>query len=159
MRPAAVAVSLFLGAIATNSMAEVTSAGPGGFTLQHEVTIDAERVDAWHAAVNDIGQWWSDDHTISGRAAAMTIDARPMGCFCEALANNGGVVLDGAAAILGGTAVNNSGLIPYADLQLSTRVFFAALGLSLMFAMLSGAYPAWRMSRLHPVEALHGRAR
>ena len=92
MRPAAVAVSLFLGAIATNSMAEVTSAGPGGFTLQHEVTIDAERVDAWHAAVNDIGQWWSDDHTISGRAAAMTIDARPMGCFCEALANNGGVV-------------------------------------------------------------------
>jgi putative ABC transport system permease protein len=55
--------------------------------------------------------------------------------------------------------VTNSGLIPHADLRLSVRVFFAGLGLSLLFAMVSGAYPAWRMSRLHPVEALHGRAR
>jgi putative ABC transport system permease protein len=55
--------------------------------------------------------------------------------------------------------VTNSGLIPYAELSVSLRVFLAGLGLSLVFAMLSGAYPAWRMSRLHPVDALHGRAR
>jgi putative ABC transport system permease protein len=53
--------------------------------------------------------------------------------------------------------VTDSGWIPYADLQLSLRVFFVALGMSLVFALLSGVYPAWRMSRLHPVEALHGR--
>ena len=56
-------------------------------------------------------------------------------------------------------AISASGLIPYADLQVSARVFLAGFGLSLLFAMFSGAYPAWRMSRLHPVEALHGRAR
>ena len=55
--------------------------------------------------------------------------------------------------------ITGSGLIPYADLQVSVRVFLAGLGLSLLFAMFSGAYPAWRMSRLHPVEALHGRTR
>ncbi len=53
--------------------------------------------------------------------------------------------------------VTDSGLIPYADLRVSMRVFLAGLGLSLVFALVSGAYPAWRMSRLHPVEALHGR--
>lgn len=55
--------------------------------------------------------------------------------------------------------VNDSGLIPYADLTLSLRVFAAGLLLSLLFAVVSGVYPAWRMSRLHPVEALHGRVR
>ena len=92
MRPVLVTVSFVLGAIANISMAEVTAAGPGGFTLVQEVTIKAERVDAWQAAVNEVGLWWSDDHTISGSAAAMTIDARPLGCFCEAVANGGGVV-------------------------------------------------------------------
>jgi len=92
MRLAVVALSTVLGAFITNSMAEVTSAGPGGFSLVHEVTIAAERVDAWQAAVNEIGLWWSDDHTISGKADAMTIDPRPMGCFCEAVGDGGGVV-------------------------------------------------------------------
>jgi len=53
--------------------------------------------------------------------------------------------------------VNRSGFIPYAELTVSVRVFLAGLGLSLVFAVLSGAYPAWRMSRLHPVEALRRR--
>ena len=53
--------------------------------------------------------------------------------------------------------VTDSGLIPYADLRVSIRVFVAGLGLALLFAVVSGAYPAWRMSRLHPVEALRGR--
>lgn len=92
MRPALIAVTLVLGTIANNSIADVTAAGPGGFTLAHEIVVDVERVDAWQAAVNEVGEWWSDDHTISGSAAAMTIDPRPLGCFCEAVANGGGVV-------------------------------------------------------------------
>jgi putative ABC transport system permease protein len=55
--------------------------------------------------------------------------------------------------------VTYSDLIPYAQLTLNVRVFLYGLVLTLVFAALSGAYPAWRMSRLHPVEALHGRAR
>ena len=56
------------------------------------------------------------------------------------------------------SAINASGLIPYAQLALNGRVFLVGLGLALLFGLLSGVYPAWRMSRLHPVKALHGRS-
>lgn len=60
-----------------------------------------------------------------------------------------------AIAVLG--AVNSSGVIPYAHFTVSYRVFFQGLAVALFFALLSGVYPAWRMSRLHPVKALRGR--
>ena len=69
----------------------------------------------------------------------------------------GGVGLLGAALVL--HIVNGSGLIPYAQLALNFRIFGWALLLTLLFAAVSGIYPAWRMSRLHPVEALKGAAR
>lgn len=53
--------------------------------------------------------------------------------------------------------VNDSGLIPYANMHVNYRVFIAGLVLSVIFGVFSGAYPAWRMSRMHPVEAIRGR--
>lgn len=53
-------------------------------------------------------------------------------------------------------SINQSGLIPYADLTLNTRIFVWGLGLAVVFGLLSGVYPAWRMSRVHPVVALKG---
>jgi putative ABC transport system permease protein len=49
-------------------------------------------------------------------------------------------------------------LIPYAELSLNLRAFLYGLGVALVFAVVSGVYPAWKMWRLHPVEALHGRS-
>jgi len=56
-------------------------------------------------------------------------------------------------------ALNASDLIPYAVFTLNLRVFAYALGLAVFFGLLSGVYPAWRMSRLHPVQALKGASR
>ena len=56
-------------------------------------------------------------------------------------------------------ALNASGLIPYAQFTVNYRVFSYGLGLALFFGLLSGVYPAWRMSRLHPVQALKGAPR
>ena len=53
-------------------------------------------------------------------------------------------------------AINDSGLIPYAALALNLRIFVWGLVLATVFGLLSGVYPAWRMSRLHPVNALRG---
>ena len=53
-------------------------------------------------------------------------------------------------------AIDASGLIPYSDLGLNLRVFAWGVAFALLFAVVSGAYPAWRMSRLHPVHALRG---
>ncbi len=53
-------------------------------------------------------------------------------------------------------AITASGVIPYARLGVNVRVLLCGLAASLVFGLLSGVVPAWRMSRLHPVEALRG---
>jgi putative ABC transport system permease protein len=53
---------------------------------------------------------------------------------------------------------NASGLIEHAGLQINARVFLYGLAIALFFGLLSGVYPAWRMSKLHPVQALRGRS-
>jgi putative ABC transport system permease protein len=65
-----------------------------------------------------------------------------------------GLVLTGL--VLG--ALNASGLLPYARLTLNYRIFFYGLAMALFFGVLSAIYPAWRMSKLHPVQALRGRS-
>jgi len=56
-------------------------------------------------------------------------------------------------------AITSSGLIPYAEFRLNWRVFLWGLAIAVFFGLLSGVYPAWRMSRLNPVEALKGGVR
>jgi len=70
----------------------------------------------------------------------------------------GGVLsLAGAALVLHG--IGQSGLVPHLDVRLNYRVFLIALAVACFFGVLSGALPAWQMSRLHPVRALRGGAR
>jgi putative ABC transport system permease protein len=54
--------------------------------------------------------------------------------------------------------IESLGLIPHARLGISWRVFGAGLLMALAFGVLSGAWPAWTVARLHPVEALRGGA-
>lgn len=72
--------------------AEVTDAEPGGFTSVNEVLVNANRIDVWKAAIDDVGQWWNSDHTVAGDARRMSISAVPQGCFCERFESGGGVV-------------------------------------------------------------------
>jgi putative ABC transport system permease protein len=71
--------------------------------------------------------------------------------------------LGGVIAVVMATLVLRSitgfGWIPYADLRFNPRIFLLGAGLTFSFGLLSGVYPAWRMSRLHPVDALKGGSR
>jgi putative ABC transport system permease protein len=51
-----------------------------------------------------------------------------------------------------------SQLIPYLDVDINLPVFGCGMVLALVFGLLSGALPAWKMSRLDPVHALKGAA-
>jgi putative ABC transport system permease protein len=53
-------------------------------------------------------------------------------------------------------AINQSGVVPYAAFGVNLRVFAYGILLALAFGLFSGVYPAWRMARLHPVDALKG---
>jgi len=68
-----------------------------------------------------------------------------------------GAVLSLVLSALVLRGVNASGLIQYAHLELNYRIFLYGLAIALFFGVLSGVYPAWRMSKLHPVQALRGR--
>ena len=71
--------------------AEVIDRSSGGFTVKTVVTINASPDRAFLALVEEIGQWWEASHTWSGSARNLSITAKPGGCFCETLANSGGV--------------------------------------------------------------------
>ena len=118
---------------------EVTDAASGGFSLINEVTIAAPRSEVWRTAVYAVGDWWSDDHTIAGDASRMRIDARPQGCFCEALGEHTGVVhltvtfvnpgvmlrLTGGLGPLGLMGVNGNMTWEFFDADPGTRVVFS----------------------------------
>lgn len=85
-------LACLLGAAAGAARAEVIDAGEGGFTVEHRVVVTADRATAWQAAVGEVSAWWNGDHTVSGDAANLFIDPRPMGCFCERLGDDSGLV-------------------------------------------------------------------
>ena len=78
--------------LATGADAEVISSAAGGFELRHEIEVPVSRSAAWDVAVSSVGAWWGSAHTVSGDAANLSIDARPLGCFCEAVGADGAVV-------------------------------------------------------------------
>jgi uncharacterized protein YndB with AHSA1/START domain len=64
---------------------------PNGFLVKFEVSVNAPATKVYNALVGQIGSWWDSEHTYSGDAKNLSIDARPGGCFCEKLPNGGGI--------------------------------------------------------------------
>jgi uncharacterized protein YndB with AHSA1/START domain len=62
-----------------------------GFVVKQQVDIGAPPQRLWTLFVEQVGSWWNPEHTFSGDAKNLSIDARPGGCFCERLPNGGGV--------------------------------------------------------------------
>lgn len=69
----------------------------------------------------------------------------------------GGALAFVAAAIVI-AFLNRSSLIPDATFDVNFRIFGWGLLIAACFGILSGVYPAWRMSRFHAVSALRGGA-
>jgi polyketide cyclase/dehydrase/lipid transport protein len=70
--------------------AEVISAGQNGFEIRETVHV-AATPDKAYAALLQPARWWSSEHTFSGSAANLALDARAGGCWCETLTDGGSV--------------------------------------------------------------------
>lgn len=103
--------------------AEVKASAPNGLIIQIKGETALTREAAWERLLR-IGTWWSNDHTYSGKASAMTIDAVAGGCWCEIW--EGGEVEHGRVIYV---SPNNalrfsSALGPLQDLGVSAAVTF-----------------------------------
>ncbi len=82
-------VLLAAGFSAALASADVLDIGDGGFSIKNTVTVPVDGLKAYTTVVDQVGKWWDSAHTYSGDAANLWIDAKPQGCFCERLPDQG----------------------------------------------------------------------
>lgn len=69
--------------------ADVLDTQASGFLSKNEVMISAPRDRVFEALTRRVGRWWDPEHTYSGNAGNMSIEAIPGGCFCERIPDKG----------------------------------------------------------------------
>jgi uncharacterized protein YndB with AHSA1/START domain len=101
--PAAFVLALLVSA--ASGSAEVADVGENGFTARETATLSVPPAKAY-AAMLEVGKWWGSDHTFSGDASNMSLEARPGGCWCERLPSGGGVLHMTVALLIPGRMVH-----------------------------------------------------
>lgn len=105
--------------------AEVVETSAQGFRLQSVQQIAASPAKVF-AALGEIGRWWSDTHTYSGKAANMTLQLSANACFCETLPNGGTVRHGVVEAVMPGRLLRlDSALGPLQDEGVSAALSFS----------------------------------
>jgi uncharacterized protein YndB with AHSA1/START domain len=87
---ACAALTAWTAAALLPAAAEVTGVAAGGFEVRESVRIAASP-DKVYAALLLPARWWNSDHTFSGSAANLVLEARAGGCWCETLPGGGSV--------------------------------------------------------------------
>ena len=69
------------------SQARLESSGENHFVVKHEVVVPLDTI-ASYRLLGKPSRWWNSEHTWSGDAKNMSLQARAGGCFCEAWNGN-----------------------------------------------------------------------
>lgn len=85
------ATVLGLTSFLTVTYATVSDSALNGFTVKISLPVQAPPDRVYKSLVQNVAAWWDSEHTFSGDARNMSIDEKPMGCFCEKLPNAGAV--------------------------------------------------------------------
>lgn len=78
----ALAIGALAAAMADPAAAEVRSTGADRFEIEHRFD-SALAPDRLYTLIGQPARWWSDSHTFSGKAANLSVEVVPMGCWCE----------------------------------------------------------------------------
>jgi uncharacterized protein YndB with AHSA1/START domain len=74
-----------------SALAEVSSRSASGFIVNVALNVAAPPETVYASLTRHLSEWWDAAHTYSGDSKNMSLIAEPGGCFCEALADGGGV--------------------------------------------------------------------
>jgi hypothetical protein len=91
MRRARAATFIVLISTATAAQAAVVDSSPSSLQVKHTASMAAAPEKVWQSFLQ-VDKWWSGEHTFSGSASNLRLEARPGGCFCETLPGGGGVL-------------------------------------------------------------------
>jgi Polyketide cyclase / dehydrase and lipid transport len=135
---------LSLAALAAPARAEVLSVGANGFEVRESVHVAAS-ADKAYAVLLLPARWWGSDHTFSGNAANLTLEARAGGCWCETLPDGGSVEHLHVVYVAPGKVLRLRGALgPFqgfgADGALTLSVQASANGTDVAFSYTLGGY-------------------
>src|SRR5207247_9806349 len=91
MKVNAALAALVLALSPTVAKPEVADSSANGFTVKTTFTINATPDDVYRRLIHNVGDWWDPAHSYSGDSHNLSIEEKPMGCFCEKLPNRGAV--------------------------------------------------------------------
>lgn len=72
-----------------SSQATVLEKGDSGFTVSHQIEAPVTPQELSRIVVEEIHNWWLDDHTWSGSSKNLKITSSLPACFCERMPNRG----------------------------------------------------------------------
>jgi uncharacterized protein YndB with AHSA1/START domain len=104
--------------------AAVADSGANGFTVKISVVIHAAPEEVYQKLVHNVGEWWGSEHTFSGDAHNLTIDDKPMGCWCEKLSTGGARHMEVVLAAKGKALVLSGGMGPLQSMAVTGAMSF-----------------------------------
>ena len=107
---------LLTGMITATAHAKVVKTSEDGFIVRHGAAVAGDKTAVFETMTGKLGQWWSPDHSFSGDAGNMQVDAQ---CFCESWAGNLVRHLNTVIWIENSKVVMEGGLGPLKELGLS----------------------------------------
>jgi uncharacterized protein YndB with AHSA1/START domain len=139
----------------TFAVADVADSAANGFTDKVALTIQAPPQEVYRRLVHNVGDWWNSAHTFSNDARNLSIDDKPMGCFCEKLPNGGVRHMQVVNVDPGKTLVLTGALGPLQSMavtgSLSIQLAAAGDGTKLTVVYAVGGYAPGGLNALAPV--------
>jgi uncharacterized protein YndB with AHSA1/START domain len=129
IRSTAIAVLVIANTLhAAPGRADVVDATAAGFAIKIAVDVAAAPDAVFRTITGRVGEWWSPDHTFSGRSSNLTIEAHAGGCFCEKLPNGGVQHMVVTHVNAPGLLVLHGGLGPLGTLAVAGSMTFSVTG-------------------------------
>lgn len=136
---------------AVSSQAEVSSASEHGFQIKLEQPFSGTAEQGYQRFVNEVGDWWLDDHTWFGDAANLRIEATAGGCFCEIDDERQALHMQVAYVDPGKSLRLTGGLGPLQTLGMNGTMTVSFSDGKIQLGYIVGGYPTTDFTKLAPI--------